>query len=131
MITQISIWIVALFGIYMCCTSFIILLKPRKAQAILRKFASTNFINYLEITIRMIVGIALIQCTATCKSPEVFSVFGWFLCITALILYAVPRKWHHSFSLKSAELIKPIYFRMISPFAFLFGYFILFNLNLL
>lgn len=60
MITELAKWIVILFGFFIIVVGFLMLLKPKKAQELLRKFASTNFINYAEITIRMIVGIALI-----------------------------------------------------------------------
>jgi hypothetical protein len=103
--------------------------NPRKARYILRKFASTNFINYTEITLRMSIGIALILYSNFCKFPETFKILGWFMLITALILYCIPRKLHHKFSIKSADIIKPIYFKFISPFAFLFGGFILYNVN--
>jgi hypothetical protein len=41
--------------------------------------------------------------------------------VTSLILYVVPRRLHHGYSLKSAEILKPLYFQFISPLAFLFG----------
>lgn len=129
MITELTKWNVIIFGFFIITAGFLMLLKPNKAQALLRKFASTNFINYSEITIRMIVGIALIVYSDFCKSPEIFKVLGWFMLITALILYCVPRKLHHKFSMRSADLIKPIYFRIISPFAFLFGCLIIWNMN--
>jgi len=129
MITQLAKWIVMLFGLFIIFAGFLMLFKPKKAQGLLRKFASTNFINYTEITIRMIVGIALVLHSDFCKSPEIFKYFGWFMVVTALILYCVPRKLHHKFSKRSADIIKPIYFKIISPFAFLFGSLIIYNLN--
>jgi len=39
----------------------------------------------------------------------------------------VPRKMHHQFSMKSADMLKPIYFQLISPFAFLIGGLIIYN----
>jgi len=33
---------------------------------------------------------------------------------------------HHDYSLKSAEILKPIYFRLISPFSMLIGFAILY-----
>lgn len=105
------------------------LFKPKKARTILREFASTNFKNYTEITIRLIVGIAFIFYSDFGKSPEIFKIFGWFMLITALILYFVPRKLHHNFSTRSADIIKPLYFRFISPFAFVFGGLIIYNVN--
>jgi len=127
MITTISKWTVLLFGAFIIFVGFIMLFAPKKARATLRKAGSTNFINYMEITIRMIPEVALILYADFCKFPEAFKIFGWFMLITSLILYIVPRKTHHNFSLKSAEILKPIYFQLISPFAFLFGGLIIFN----
>ena len=127
MITTISKWTVLLFGAFIIFVGFIMLFAPKKARATLRKAGSTNFINYMEITIRLIPAVALIAYADFCKFPEAFKVFGWFMLITSLILYIVPRKTHHNFSLKSAEILKPIYFQLISPFAFLFGGLIIFN----
>jgi len=127
MITTISKWTVLLFGAFIIFVGFIMLFTPKKARATLRKAGSTNFINYMEITIRMIPAVAMILYADFCKYPEVFKFFGWFMLITSLILYIVPRKTHHNFSLKSAEILKPIYFQLISPFSFLFGGLIIFN----
>ncbi len=127
MITTISKWTVLLFGAFIIFVGFIMLFAPERARATLRKAGSTNFINYMEITIRLIPAVALILYADFCKSPEAFKIFGWFMLITSLILYIIPRKTHHNFSLKSAEILKPIYFQLISPFAFLFGGLIIFN----
>ncbi len=129
MIIELAKWIVILFGLFIIASGLLMLLKPIKAQELLRKFASTNFINYAEITIRLIVGIALILYSDFCKSPEIFKILGWFMLITALILYCVPRKLHHKFAMRSADIIKPVHFRIISPFAFLFGSLIIYNTN--
>ncbi|MDT8348081.1 MAG: hypothetical protein RQ756_09780 [Flavobacteriaceae bacterium] len=122
-------WIVTFFGLLIIVAGFIMLFKPQKARTILRTFASTNFINYTEITLRLIVGIAFVIYADFGKSSELFKIFGWFMSITALILYAVPRKLHHSFSMKSADIIKAFYFRLISPFAFVLGGWIIYNLS--
>lgn len=129
MIMEISKWIITMFGGFIILVGFIMLFKPKRTRIILRKFASTNFINYAEITIRLTVSIALILYSDVCKSPEAFKILGWFMLLTSLILYCVPRKMHHKFSVKSADILKPIYFRIISPLAFLFGGLIVYNLN--
>ncbi|MDP3312786.1 hypothetical protein [Lutibacter sp.] len=120
-------YVIILFGIFIIFTGFLMLLKPEKARKILRKAASTNFINYTEITIRLIPATALILYSDLCKFPEAFKLFGWFMLATSLILYIVPRKLHHNYSMKSADILKPIYLRLISPFAFLLGGLIIYN----
>lgn len=121
MITLLAKWIVILFGVFIIYTGFFMLFVPNKARKILKKAASTNLINYGEITIRMIPAVALILSSDISKFPEFFKIFGWFMLITSLILYAVPRRFHHNYALKSAEILKPVYLQLISPFSILFG----------
>ena len=117
----ISKWVVISFAFFLISCGFLMLLNPKKAIATLRKAGSTNFINYAEITIRMIPAAALIVYADFSRYPEFFKVLGWFMLITSLILYFIPRRLHHAYSLKWANLIKPFYFQLISPFAVLFG----------
>ena len=121
MYAEIGRVIVMLFGIFFIVVGFIMLFKPKTARATLRKAGSTNFINYAEITIRMIPAIGLILAADNSKFPEVFSIAGWFMILTSFILYFVPRKLHHNFSNKSAAILKPFYFQMIAPFAIAIG----------
>jgi hypothetical protein len=119
--TDVGRWIVILFGVFFIGVSGLILIKPTIARATLRKAGSTYFINYAEITLRMLPAIVLILAAEHAKFPFVFKVFGWFMIFTSLVLYFVPRKWHHQFSNASADVLKPLYFQLISPFAFLIG----------
>ncbi len=92
-----------------------------KAREILRKAGSTNFINYAEITLRMIPAIAILVYSDFSKYPEVLNIFGWFMLITSLVLYFVPRRMHHNCAIKCADILKPRYIQRVSPFAILFG----------
>lgn len=123
----ISKWIVFLFGLFFIFIGILMLFKPKTARATLQKAGSTNLINYAEITIRMIPAIALIIYADYSKFPEVFKIAGWFMIITSLILYMIPRQLHHRFSLKSAEILQPLYFQMISPFSILIGIVIIYS----
>ena len=105
----------------MIFVGFLMLFAPEKARQTLKKAGSTNFINYAELTIRMIPAAGLILYSDFSKFPEIFKTLGWFMIITSLVLYIVPRRVHHNYALKSAELLKPVYVQMISPFSFLFG----------
>ena len=128
MIIEIAKWIVIFFGVFIIFIGFVMLINPTKARNILRKAGSTNFINYAEITLRLIPALAFILCSNISKFPIAFQTFGWIMLITSLILYVVPRKIHHKFSMKSADILKPLYFQLISPFAFIFGGLILYNI---
>lgn len=121
MMVAIAKWTVIFFGIFLIYAGFLMLFAPKKARDILRKAGSTNFINYAEISIRMIPAAGLILSADFSRFPEFFKLLGWFMLLTSLLLYFVPRQLHHQYSLKSAEILKPLYFQLISPFSFLFG----------
>ena len=114
-------WTIIFFGIFFICVGLLMLIRPKKANEILRKAGSTNFINYAEITIRLIPAVGLILSAGNSKYPHIFKIFGWFMLLTSLVLYFVPRQLHHNFSVKAADILKPFYFQIISPFAFLIG----------
>ncbi|MNL28932.1 hypothetical protein D3C87_1505980 [compost metagenome] len=129
MMTMIAKWIILLFGIFFISVGLLMLIAPKKAREILRKAGSTNFINYAEITIRMIPAIGLILYSDFSKFPDFFRIFGWFMLLTSLILYFVPRQLHHNYSLKCADIIKPLYFQLISPFAIFIGVVIIYSVS--
>lgn len=110
-------WTVILFGIFFIGVGIIMLFDPRKARRILRKAGSTNFINYSEITVRLIPAIGMIMSAEISKNPDIFKIFGWFMLGTSLVLFFVPRQLHHKFSLECADILKPLYFQLISPIA--------------
>ncbi len=116
-----SQWIVIAFGGFIIFVGVLMLFVPERARAILRKAASTNFINYAEITIRMIPATAMILFADYSKFPELFKIFGWIMIITSVVLFIVPRQMHHNYSLKAAEILTPGYVRLISPLAFALG----------
>jgi hypothetical protein len=119
-------WIVLFFGIFLISVGFLMLFAPKKARQILRKAGSTNFINYTEITIRMIPAAGLILYADHSKFSELFKILGWFMLCTSLILYFIPRRMHHTYSLICADLLKLFYIQLISPFSFLFGFFLIY-----
>jgi uncharacterized membrane protein YfcA len=121
MIDVIAKWTITMFGLFFICVGLLMLINPKKANDILRKAGSTNLINYAEITIRIIPAVGLILSADNSKFSDIFKIFGWFMLLTSLVLYFVPRQLHHNFSVKAANILKPFYFQLISPFAFLIG----------
>lgn len=121
MIVTVAKYTLILFGLFFILVGALMLLKPTTARAILRKAGSSNLINYSEITLRLIPASALIIYADYSEFPESFTVFGWFMFLTSVVLYFVPKKLHHDFSNKCADFLKPVYFRIISPFAVIIG----------
>lgn len=114
------------FGVFIILAGFLMLFNPKKARAILKKAGSTNLINYGELVIRMIPAAALVYYSGFSKSPEFFKFLGWVMLITSTVLLILPRRLHHAYSLKAAEILKPLYFQFISPLAFFFGGFLIY-----
>ena len=121
-------WTVIAFGIFIILVGFLMLFRPKKVIQILRKMASTNLINYTEITLRLIPASAMIICADFAKYPNVFKFYGWIMLITSLVLFFIPRTIHHNFSVKIADNFKPFYFQLISPFSFFIGTFLIYTL---
>lgn len=119
--TQIAQIIVILFGIFLISVGFLMLFKPEKARVYLRKAGSTNLINYSEITVRMIPAAGMVLYAEYSKYSEILELFGWFMIATSMVLYFVPRRLHHAYALRCAEILRPAYFRIVSPFSMLFG----------
>lgn len=119
--TLISKYTVILFGIFLFGAGLMMLLNPVKAREVLRRAGSTNLINYSEITLRMIPAAALVLYAELSKFPELFKGLGWFMIATSLILYVVPRRIHHGYAVKCADILTPTRMRLISPFSMLFG----------
>lgn len=121
-------WIIIFFGLFIVFAGFIMLLKPEKARQILRKAGSTNFINYTELIVRMVPAVGLILYAEHSKFEAFFEILGWFMLVSSIVLIILPRKLHHQYSVRCAEIIKPNYFRIISPLSFIFGGFLIYAL---
>jgi uncharacterized membrane protein YfcA len=126
MIVITSKWIIIIFGIFIILVGMLMLFAPKKVNPILRKMASTNFINYTEITLRLVPALALILYADFAKYPEIFKAYGWIMLITTLVLFFIPRQIHHNFSLKIADNFKPLHFQIISLLAFFLGFFLIY-----
>ncbi|NER11687.1 hypothetical protein SAMN06265375_10566 [Muriicola jejuensis] len=124
--TSAALLITAAFGLFLIAVGFVMLLFPRVAWNILKKAGSTPLINYGELTLRMIPAAGLILYAGESRFPMVFEWLGWFMIGSSLVLMLLPRRWHHAYALRCAALLPPPVIRLISPFSFAFGGFILY-----
>jgi hypothetical protein len=116
-----------LFGGCVLFAEFHMLFTPKKARVLLRKAGSTLMINYTEISLRLIPAIAIILYAGYSRFPIAFEVLGWFMVLTSLVLYVIPRKVYHNFSMKITDRLLPINWQLLPPLSFLFGSFIIYN----
>ena len=113
--------IVLIFGLWMLLVSVMMLSYPQKALNALRKFASTNLINYTELGLRFSVGMAFMGLAPFTDYSSALKVCGAFLIITAIILMLIPRRWHHSYAVWWADKLKPWQIQMATPLSFAVG----------
>ena len=113
--------IVIAFGLWLIGVSLLMIVKPHMALSALRKFASTNFINYAEFITRLVIGAALYGLAAYTSFPTALKIAGLFLGVTAIILMLIPRAWHHQYAVWWADKIKPWQVMLSAPFSLAVG----------
>lgn len=117
--------IVIAFGIWMIGVSGVIYTRPDYALASLRKFASTNLINYTELGFRLLVGLGFIGLASHTNYVQVIKYVGIFFVISALILILIPRAWHHKYAVWWADKLTHRQVRFCAPFSFVTGVFVI------
>ena len=113
--------VIILAGLWLIAVSLFMIYKPDKALIALSKFASTNLINYTEISLRMLVGISFIVAAIEWHMSFIFNMAGWFLTVSAAVLFVVPRKWHQNYALYWAGKLTPFYVRAFAPLSLAVG----------
>lgn len=119
--TTIARGTVILFGLFIICVGFLMLFAPQEARKTLKAAASTNFINYAEIILRMVPATGLIVYAGSSRYPVALQLFGWTMLATSVVLLFIPRRLHHAYALQCAEVLQPAYIRLLAPIAFLLG----------
>ena len=118
--------LVIISAVWLIGVSVFMFALPEIALRYLGKFASTNLINYTEITLRMIAGIAFVLFAPDSKFPLILESFGWILVVTSAILYLVPRKWHSAYAVYWSEKLTPLMLRIVSPISLAAGIFLIY-----
>jgi hypothetical protein len=121
--------LLVLSGTWLIGVAVFIVVRPRVALTYLGKMASTNLINYTEISFRMISGLAFLQYADLSRYPQLFYICGWFLVITSGILFLIPRKWHAGYAVYWSEKLTPVLLRIAAPFSFVAGVFLIFAVH--
>ena len=119
--TTLAQWLSIAFGLWLIAVRCLMLLRPARALELLRQAASTNPINYGEITLRLIAGLALLRVAPVTKAPTILHVAGIFIAGTSLVLYFVPRSWHAMYAVWWADRLSPQVVQLLSPFSAVVG----------
>jgi len=111
-----AFWLIVV-GVFM-------LVNPNIALRYIGKFASTSLIHYLELVLRLILGVSLIFFADLSKSPMTLDLFGAILIGTTAILFFVPRKLHVKLANFFSHNLTALHMRVSAPFAIGFGIFL-------
>lgn len=118
---ELSHLIVLFFGLFLIFAGFLMIFKPEKTKVIIGKAGSTYLINYLELGIRLLVGVAFFYIASFSIYTFYFKIIGMFLIISSLLLMCLPIKLHNKFSRKAAEQLKPLHLKFFGLISILIG----------
>lgn len=97
-ITTAALGVVVLAGLFLVALAAFAWLDPPRARRFLMAFASTATKHLVELGMRLLVGAAFILAAPHMAFPAVFSLFGWVLVLTTLVLAVVPWRLHRRFA---------------------------------
>lgn len=73
-------------------------LRPNPTKQFLEGFASSARVHFLELGLRLIAGAALLTSAPRMQFSALFTVLGWVLIGTTLVLAILPWRLHHRFA---------------------------------
>ncbi len=85
-------------GLYLVGLGVAALAKPATASRFLSAFASSAPLHYLELGLRIVVGLAFVRQAPGMPATLAFLVMGWVLVLTSAGLALVPWRWHRRFA---------------------------------
>lgn len=95
---------ILLAGLYLIGLAVVAAALPRRAEIFLSGFARSAFVHYLELSVRLVVGAALVSHAPQMRLPGLFAVLGWIVVGTTIVLSVVPWRWHRRFAEWSVPL---------------------------
>ena len=95
---QLAIVLIVALALYFIVLGVAALIAPAKASKYLLGFAASAPLHYLELTLRLLAGGALIVHAPHMAFADVFSAFGWLLVLTTGGLLLVPWQQHRRFA---------------------------------
>lgn len=107
MLETLALTVIILTGVYFCILGVASLIARNKAISFLVGFASSPRIHYIELSIRLLVGAALVIYAPHVATPGVFNLFGWILLVTTSFLLIFPWRWHHRFAKQAVPRAVP------------------------
>lgn len=98
MVDSLALILVLGSGLYLIGLGALALSRPGLAARFLLGFATSARLHYLEMLMRLMIGLALLRRSPAMLWPDLFAGFGWLLIITTIALCAIPWRWHQRFA---------------------------------
>lgn len=89
---------IVLAALYLLALGAAALVVPARASRFLLGFARSQSIHFVELSVRFVVGGALVLYAPRMLLSGAFNLFGWVLLVTSAGLLLVPWRWHHRFA---------------------------------
>ena len=100
-----AVAIISLTGIYFVGLGVSALVVPARTAAFLESFAGSAFAHYLEMSLRLVVGFALLRFASQMPISIAFTVFGWLIVGTTACLLLMPWQWHQKFAQRTVPQV--------------------------
>lgn len=98
MIVTVSQWLAVLVCVWLMGLSLFMLLAPQRALGVLAAMGGTPLIHFGEMAGRIAAGAVLVLAAGGSRFPQVITLIGAFLIVSALVLMVLPRRWHAAYS---------------------------------
>lgn len=119
-------FLIVAFGLFLIFSGFLMFFKPEKVRVLIGKAGSTYLINYTELGIRLIIGLAFLVSSLFSLYEIEFKIVGYFLIVSAIILMLLPIRMHNALARQFAKKLKPLYLKFFAPIAIIFGFILLY-----
>jgi hypothetical protein len=88
-------------GLYLVALGLALLARPAWASRFLMGHAASGPLHYLELSVRIVVGLAFVHSAPDMLAPGLFHLVGWVLVGTSVLLVLVPWQWHRRLAERS------------------------------
>jgi hypothetical protein len=120
-IQTLALGVILLAAIWLALVGLVMAFAPQRAVRALAAMGSTRAIHFGEHIARATVGIALVLRAGQSSVPLLFTITGWFLLASSIVIMIAPRAWHHRFAAWWAARIPPRVFRALALPTLLLG----------
>ncbi|HEX4911078.1 MAG TPA: hypothetical protein VFV64_09975 [Permianibacter sp.] len=101
MLEVLALVVVMVAGLYFVVLAAVAVFAPERASRFFMGFANSVSTHYLELLLRLLIGLAFLYNAEKMPLSTVFVVFGWLLVVTTAVLLLVPWQWHRRFAVRA------------------------------